>query len=76
MKIRVTMKSPDALSDAISNGVERLRLIAENEGDEDFDERDARDDLYDACSHVFQYGEYLTVEIDTETGEAVVIPPR
>lgn len=71
MKIRVTMKSPDALSDAISD------CISNNFADLDkFEKADKRDELYSACSHVFQYGEYLTVEIDTETGDAVVIPPR
>lgn len=75
MKIRVTMKSPDALSDAISNAVERKRLIAENDGlEEYFDGADVRDDMYDVCSAWFQCGEYLTVDIDTETGEAVVVP--
>ena len=76
MKIRVTMKSPDALSDAIGDAVERMRYIAGNSNDEDFDSRDARDELYDECSKWFTYGEYLTVEIDTETGEAVVIPAK
>ena len=47
MKIRVTMKSPDALTDAIGDAVERMRYIADNSNEEDFDPRDARDELYD-----------------------------
>lgn len=67
MKLRVTMKSPDALSDAIHDATRHLT---------DRDEREAQyEDAYEAASPWFKYGEYLTVEIDTETGSAHIVRP-
>ena len=76
MKVRVTMKSPDALSDAIYDAVERKRMIAVNDGTtDDFDAEYEREELYEELSKWFKYGEYLTVEIDTDTGVAEVVAP-
>lgn len=77
MKIKVTMKDPDALGDALKEAVaaevEALGLPE--------DERDALIDLRtekvaDIANRWFEYGEYLQVEIDTDAGTCVVLPVR
>lgn len=68
MKLRVTMKSPDALTDAIRDAIRQYH------GEADDGEREQIfDEAYEAASPWFQYGEYLTVEIDTDTGSAHII---
>lgn len=73
MKIRVTMKCPDALSDGIFDAVNAVVAPIRNE-----DERDAAEALSDSAQVAavkwFKYGEYLTVELDTEAGTCVVVP--
>ena len=73
MKIRLTMKDPDTLNDAIEEAVKddiaRLGLSAE--------EAEAVKDIRiekaaEVCSKWFRYSELLTVEIDTEAQTCVV----
>lgn len=66
MKFKVTLKDPDTLSDAIANAIKD-----DVEGIADAEERDAISEVRaERASRVaakwFRYGEYLTVEIDTE----------
>lgn len=77
MKIRVTMKDPDVLHDAITDALEADPALAEL----DEDEREAVTELrHDKISRLagrwFEYGEYLTVEIDTEAESCTVIPRK
>lgn len=75
MKFRVQMKNPDALSDAVEREVaESLNLLAlsPNEREELVIVR--RDEMFEKCLKWFRYGEYLTVEIDTDADTCVVIP--
>ena len=74
MKIRVTMKDPDTLHDAIEEAVNEDIDAALPE-----DEREALsgcriEKVRDLASTWFEYGEYLTVEIDTEAKTCVVVP--
>ncbi len=76
MKFRVTMKDPDTLHDAIQEAVEEW---AKTLPDIDDDEREAieekrREKVDEICGTWFGYGEYLTVEIDTDAKTCVVIP--
>ena len=64
MKIRVTMKTPDALSGAIHHCVEER--IAGLSDDEVAAHEKAEDEISDLCKRWFRYGESVTVEIDTE----------
>lgn len=76
-KIRVTMKDPDCLHDALREAaterVEReLPSLSE-------DARNAAaevtfEEMNKACAKWFRCGEHLTVEIDTDAGTAVVVP--
>jgi hypothetical protein len=74
MKFKVTMKDPDTLSDAIEEAVEDDLVKVEGLTDEDrealFDTR--RERASELAAKWFKYGEYLTVEIDTEAKTATV----
>lgn len=74
MKFKVTMKDPDTLGDAISDAViADLRTI---EGLDDEDRKTLFDQRREAVSKItskwFEYGEYLTIEIDTDAQTATV----
>jgi hypothetical protein len=73
MKFRVTLKTPDALIDAISAAINDAV-----ENVEDVEERaelkcQQEEQISRLCSKWFSYGEYLTVEINTETKTCVVV---
>jgi len=76
MKFKVTMKDPDTLGDAIDQAVraelKKIEGLDEEDRDALFDHR--RDAMSDITSKWFEYGEYLTVEIDTDAKTAIVIP--
>jgi hypothetical protein len=57
-KVRLSFKTPDAVDYAV-------------EGIEDEDEREA---AKAACGKWVEYGECLTVEVDTEKGTCEVVP--
>ena len=78
MKFKVTMKDPDTLGDAIDEAVRADIAKIEGLSDED------REALFEGrCEKIteitakwFQYGEYLSVEIDTDARTATVCPVR
>jgi hypothetical protein len=88
MKFRVTMKNPDGLHRAVKEAAREAadmgadwRRDCEAAGNpvegsniEALDEQ--VEDLMDLASTWFEYGEYLTVEIDTEAKTCVVVPRK
>lgn len=78
MKFRVTMKDPDGVQDSLDDAaLTRATELASPEMDAD--ERkslveSSRTKVGEAISKWFEYGEYLTVEIDTEAKTCVVVP--
>lgn len=72
------MKSPDVLDDCIEKAAreqtDSLLLIDEDERDEIRKMRALR--ISKLCGRWFEYGEYLTVEIDTDTGTCVIVPVK
>ena len=76
MKFRVTMKDPDGPYDCIKDAAaESLKAI----GGLSDDEREAliekrRETLSVFADRFMEYGEYITVEFDTEAGTATVVP--
>lgn len=73
MIFQVTMKDPDQLQDAVSDAVsETIRDMPEDEGEAVHELRVMK--ALDVASKWFEYGEYLTVEIDTEKETIRVIP--
>jgi hypothetical protein len=70
------MKDPDALDYAFAEAENRLKARADADGVEYSEDLDNdMDDIQEAVRPWFQYGEYLTVEIDTETGSAHIVRP-
>lgn len=59
MKIRLTFKTPDVVEDAM-------------EGQEYTDEQKAA--IASVCRKYVEYGEYVTISLDTDTGTAKVVP--
>ncbi len=70
MIVRVTLKDPDAFYDAIQEAVEKTRP----EGLSDSEWRDIREGRHASTRLPFVlYGEYVTVEFDTDARTAVVV---
>lgn len=76
MKIRVTMKDPDCLDNAVREAakaeVDAITGIFEGERELLIEER--VEAARKACCLWFKHGEYLTVELDTESKTAFVVP--
>lgn len=74
MKIKITMKDPDGAQDSIDRAIKES--VADIEGLNDR-EREAlievRSESLD-LSRWLRYGEYVTIEIDTDAGTAIVVP--
>lgn len=67
------MKDPDVLYDAINTALDED--LADMDEDEAEAVRDIRHQkLSEMASKWFEYGEYLTVEIDTDTQTIRVVP--
>lgn len=76
MKFKVSMKDPDTLHDAITDAIKEMKF-PDLSGDEAELVRDKRNEEVSAlCSKWFEYGEYLTVEIDTDAGTCTVVNVR
>ncbi len=75
MKFRVTIKDPDVLHDAIDEAVDKevaeLHLSAE-EAEAVAELR--REKVKDQVGKFVEYGEYYTIEFDTDAGTATVLP--
>ena len=76
MKFKVTMKDPDTLYDAIREAVkDEVQKIEGVDAEEKEGIIETRiEDTAKAASKWFEYGEYITVEIDTEANTCVVVP--
>ena len=78
MKIKVQMKDPDTLQDAIEDAVKNdVSTMA----DLDDDEREAviekrKEKVHELAEKWFRYGEYLAVEIDTDEKTCTVLPAK
>lgn len=75
MIFKVTMKDPDVLYDAITEEVNNQLLVSGLSFKEQEAIRDLRiEKAQEVASKWFEYGEYLTVEIDTEKETIRVVP--
>lgn len=75
MKFHVTMKDPDGVYDSKQQAVEASLEdmdISEQEKEALMEMRMAEVDA--GLSKWFRYGEYVTIEVDTDAGTAVVVP--
>lgn len=75
MKFRITMKDPDGIyectEDAIKRDVAAIPGLSEEEREVVLEKR--RDAIIDVRARWFEYGDYVTVEIDTDAGTATVV---
>jgi hypothetical protein len=78
MKFRVTMKDPDGPCDSIQDAAERsLAAIEGLDDDERAELQESREvSLRQFASRWMTFGEYITIEFDTETQTAVVVEAR
>lgn len=75
MKFKVYMKDPDVLHDGIEEAIDEDLKSSGLPDDEQEALREIRfEKASDVASKWFQYGEYLTVEIDTEKETIRVVP--
>lgn len=77
MKIRVTLKDPDMMSDAVADAVakEVKGLTNLNDRERQIIQGDRICEVQSDISEKWmEYGEYLVVEFDTDAGTATVIP--
>lgn len=68
MKFIVTMKTPDALNDAILDALERI--------DNEEVREETREGMEHLASRYIKYGEYMRVEFDTQAGTATLLEAR
>jgi ferredoxin-NADP reductase len=75
MKIKITMKDPDVLQDAIEEAVKEEVKSMENLSDDEKElvVESRKEKASSVCGKWFRYGEYLTVEVDTENKTCVVL---
>jgi hypothetical protein len=77
LKFQVQMKDPDTLSDAIADAVdEELKPLNLPEDEREAVAEKRIEKVGDVCDKWFKYGEYLTVEIDTEAKTCVVLDAK
>jgi hypothetical protein len=76
MKIKVTFKDPDGVWESISESVtEHVNAIEGLDAEERDELKEYRHEaVSEKLKKWIEYGEYLTVAFDTETGTATVIP--
>ena len=72
MKLRITLKDPDGIWEAIDDFVKANRPT----GLSDEEWEDIKEERSSALRHskFIEYGDYVTVEIDTVAQTAIVIP--
>ncbi len=76
MILHITMKTPDCVENAIKDNKQALleeyidQEDVPNEDDILYEERVAAE----VCARWFQYGEYLTVRVDTDAKTIEVLP--
>ena len=76
MKIRITVKDPDAIGDAIMEAAEKevnaIEGLSQDEKEMLMETRQEK--LSNLFNTFFEWGEYIRIEIDTEAKTARVIP--
>ena len=73
MKFKVQMKDPDTLEDAIDEAVKKIVIEGVDKEEIEMIREHRKDSIRGLCNKWFEYGEYLTVEIDTDANTCTVI---
>lgn len=66
MKLRITLKDPDGVYDSLDDGGFNPREFESSDNDE----------IRDVFEKYVEFQEYVTIEMDTVTGVATVVPLR
>lgn len=76
MKLRITFKDPDVVDDAIKEAVSRsIAGLGLTDREEICALHEARaESVREKVAKWFEYGEYVTIEVDTDADTAVVVP--
>ena len=74
MKIKITFKDPDALHDCIETSLDETDYGNLSQAEVEAVRAIRHQEIRDLCATWFEYGEYLTVEVDTETETCTVVP--
>lgn len=79
MKIKVQLKDPDALFDAVQDAVHDHVVLMAEANNLDYGERKSLEEarvekVLELAKRWFRWSEYLTVEIDTDAETCVVLP--
>lgn len=75
MKFKITFKRPDVVQEAIEEAVENTEFGALLTEDEIEAVKAKRiESIGELCSKWFQYGEYVTLEVDTAEESIRVVP--
>jgi CRISPR/Cas system-associated protein Csm6 len=75
MKVVVSLKDPDGFADSVNETVKREVSKLGLDHDEAAAVEEKRlDKAWKALGKFVQYGEYVTIEFDTDAGTATVVP--
>ena len=72
MRIEVTMKDPDTLYDSINEAVDDLKIDGISETELEAVKEKRKEEIRELCGKWFEYGEYVTLIIDTEKETCIV----
>lgn len=75
MKFRVTMKDPDGVYESVRDAAEEsvAKVIGIDEDEKKSLAKCRVEKIHTDIRPWFKYGEYLTVEVDTDAGTCVVV---
>ena len=74
MKLQITLKDPDGVYESIKQAAESSTGDTEGLDNNELDElaETRREKLEEKCKRWIKYGEYVTIEIDTDANTATV----
>ena len=73
MKIKITLKDPDTLYDAINEAVDEMEISLSSEEEVEAVKNIRKEEFRDLAGKWFEYGEYVTLELDTEKETMTVL---
>lgn len=73
MKFTVTMKDPDGVYDSVRDAIDDNLPSGLDEDELEHLAQERKEELSELMKKWFRYGEYLSVEIDTEKGTCTVL---
>jgi len=72
MKFQVMMKDPDTLYEAIEDAIKELHIEGLDADELEAVKERRKKSVGEMCRQWFKFGEYLTVEIDTDAETCIV----